>query len=84
MAAEEKTLQSLANCYFLIEGENPNDTSPYFYELKKDIWSKDTACYGFFLQNAFGIMRNLDDLSSVDILSYLREKAVEEVIQRSA
>lgn len=77
-AAEETTLQSLANCYFLLDGEDPFDTSMEYLEKKKAIWGQDPDCYAFFLNTAFLTIRNLSDLSDTGIVDYLREKAIQD------
>jgi hypothetical protein len=76
-AAEETTLQKLANCYWILEGEDPAETSEYWFDKKKEIWKQDSDCYAFFLNSAFLIIRNVKDLSDTGMLEYLREKQVQ-------
>lgn len=75
LAAEEETLKELANCYFLIEGENPASTSPYWFEKKKEIWNKSDKDYAFFLHSALKRTRNISELSETEILNSLRTQA---------
>lgn len=76
LPAEENTLKALADGYFLLEGENPKECSDYWFEKKKDIWSKDEACKGFFLHRALSMTRDISDLSESDLLRSLTLEAV--------
>ncbi len=82
-AAETHTVEALANVYFMLEGEDPKDTSNYWFDKKKEIWAKDSKCHAFFLQSAFSTMRGFKDLSNTGIPSYLAQKAAEEALSQS-
>lgn len=77
-AAERTTLELLANCLFLIEGENPLIPTDEFMQKKKEIWKRDPECEGFFLTAAFSFIRKLDRLSEEDLMNYLRTHEVKD------
>lgn len=79
-AADEQTLLNLINCYFLLEGEPAEDTNPYWFDKKKEIFSKDKECYAFFLNSSFLTLRNVSELSDTGILDYLQTKAQDELL----
>ena len=80
--AEIETIKSLADAYFLLEGENPKETSEYWFDKKKEIWSKDQACMSFFFHEAFKQIRNAGQLSQSDLLNYLLTQQVEDQLSR--
>ena len=82
LAEEEDTLKSLADAYFLIEGENPKQTSDFWFEKKKEAWKKDPECYAFFLLESFRNIRTTKGLSSTDLLDYFRTNAQEQALSR--
>ena len=82
-AAELKTLQILAANLYMIEGENPIILTPEYLQKKIAIWTKDVDCEGFFLAKAFKSLRLYNDLSDIDFISYLRNKAIQEAQTKS-
>lgn len=70
-ACEEKTLENLANCYLVLEGENPDIVHPKWSERKKKIIKEDLEAKGFFLRYALLRTRDYSALSDKDILAYL-------------
>ena len=80
LAGELLTIQALADCYFLIEGENPLQISPYWFEKKKAIWSNDEDCDAFFLHSAFSMMRDIQESSAISIRNYLRSQEIERAL----
>jgi len=72
MAAERQTLLDLADCYFLIEGEDPKLPSEYYTKKKMEVWSKDPECEAFFLTAANSSIQNFSELSDTDLLQYLK------------
>lgn len=73
-AAERETLLALADCYFLMEGEDPKHPTKHWSERKRDVWSKDAECEDFFLTAANSLVRNLTGLSDTDLLKYLMKQ----------
>ena len=82
LAAEEETLKGLADAFFVLEGEDPQTTSPYWFDKKKEIWSKDPECYAFFLHAAFSLLRTTSELSKTDLLNYLQTQASGKLLNR--
>lgn len=72
-AAEETTLLQLANCYFLLEGEDPEQPNDRMTEVKQKIWKEDADCRAFFLIAAYRIIDVYGKASDSDILKYLME-----------
>jgi len=79
-AAEQETLEQLANCFFLLEGESPQDVSEYWFTRKKEKWDKYPQLQAFFLNSAFGIIRTTETLSETDLLNYLKKKRIEDAL----
>ena len=77
VAAELVTLEHLANCLFLLEGEEPQETTQFWYDKKKEIWQNDSETHAFFLHAALSTIRNLQDLSRQDLASFLKVKEME-------
>lgn len=82
LAAEEKSLQALANVYFLLEGENPKEPSDFWFGKKKEIWEKDPECYAFFLIESFRSIRSISGLSSTDLLDYIHSTTQSAALSR--
>jgi hypothetical protein len=75
-AAEEITLLQLANCYFLLEGEDPEQPNERMTEIKHKIWKEDADCRAFFLIAAYRIIDAYGTASDSDILKYLMEARI--------
>jgi len=74
-ACEENTLLSLANVYFLLEGENPMLMTEEFSKKKKELMTNDAEARSFFLTAAFKLTNTYSDISETDIPLYLMDKA---------
>lgn len=83
VATDRMSLELLANCLFLVDGENPAATSQKFLAKKREIWEKDPECYAFFLMQAFGHIRNIQGLSADDLLRYLMKVEAQETLTKS-
>lgn len=70
-AAMTETLLSLAQCYFMLDGENLRQPSPADSKRKSDIWEQDAECRAFFLRAAFKHTAIYSLMSETDILTYL-------------
>ncbi len=81
-AAELRTVEGLANCYFILEGEDPSETSEYWFQKKKDIWAQDKDCHAFFLRSAWRTTRSFKDLSDTGIVSYMLNKAINDPLNQ--
>lgn len=73
-AAERETLLDLANCYFLLEGENPKQITQSWSKRKREIWDKDQDCEAFFLICANALIRSSSELSDTDLLLCLMKQ----------
>lgn len=80
LPAELNTTMSLANAFFLIEGENPKSTSDFWFKEKKKIWEQDEDCAAFFLHKALSITRDISDISQTDLLLYFQRQAVDQAL----
>jgi len=83
VATDRMSLELLANCLFLLDGENPAATSQKFLAKKREIWEKDPECYAFFLMQAFAHIRNIHGLSATDLLHYLQKVEAEEILTKN-
>lgn len=77
-AAEEQTLTNLANCYLMLEGENPEVMEPKHQEAKKQLMARDPKAKAFFLHTALNYTSDFSAISPEDILKYLTLKRQEE------
>jgi hypothetical protein len=82
LAAEEETLKLLALQLFLIEGENPLILTPEFRDKKLKIFAEDEETKGFFLHSAYMSLRDLKQLSEGDLLTYLKEQEIRQVMMK--
>lgn len=83
-SCEEQTLLSLANVYFLLEGENPLTISDVTSKRKKQLMTDDIEAKGFFLTAAYKLIDRYSDISETDILTYLMEREAESASRRTA
>jgi len=77
-ACERETLFSLANCYLVIEGEDPEVVEPKYTKMKKEIIESDPKAEGFFLGYALKLTNDYGNISDSDILNYLATKETQE------
>lgn len=82
MAAERATLQFLAHCLYLLDGENPLNPTAEFFEKKLEIWKQDPECEGFFLHSALRHIRDLKNMSQSGLVAYLMEQESKEVLTK--
>lgn len=76
-ACEEITLTNLANCYLVLEGENPEIIDDKFNKKKKEIMDSDPLAKGFFLEYALKVTQDFGKVSGQDILNYLEAQKQE-------
>lgn len=70
---EENSLLELAGIYYFLEDEDPMFPSEKHTELKRDIWSKDANCRGFFLHMGIQLTKQFSDTPEEDLQKFLRE-----------
>jgi hypothetical protein len=82
-AGEQETLISLSTVYVYMEHEPINQYAEFWQDRKKEIWSKDQDAQDFFLDLAWRLTKQYNNLSNIDILTYLRGvKEVERKMER--
>lgn len=79
-ATEENTLQNVAKCYFVLEGEHPKRPSRKWDEKKQEIWDNDDDCRVFFCQRAYRLINAASKASDTDILTCLMQQRMEQQI----
>ena len=77
----EDLYMRLASCYFLLEGETITEFTAAWFEKKLLMCHDDVDLKGFFLQTAFKLTTNLQDISEQTIANSLewakeREKQI--------
>lgn len=70
---EEETFLELANCYILLQDEDPIKITSYHSNKKKEIAANDTNVRAFFLNTAFSFIKKFSNFSEKDFLKYLDE-----------
>lgn len=73
-AAETVTLMNLANCYFLLEGEDPTRVTDTWTEKKMKLWKSNEEMRDFFLIASFRLTGKYGSISGEDILKYLEKQ----------
>jgi hypothetical protein len=83
LPAEEETLKAMCDAYFLLKGENPKNTSEFWYKKKQEAWSKDGDCNAFFLRLAMSMVRDIKEVSKEDFLTFLHRQAESDSLNRA-
>jgi len=73
---EENSVLDLANIYFFLEDENPDELSDAISEKKRAIWQEDKKCRDFFLRMGFALTKKFQPMSDEDLLKYMEETRI--------
>lgn len=73
---EENSVLDLANIYFFLEDEDPEELSDSISEKKRAIWQEDKKCRDFFLRMGFALTKKFQPTSDEDLLKYMDETRV--------
>lgn len=75
-ACEEKTLQSIAQVYYLLNDEPQALFQRKWQDEKARIWAEDEEARAFFLREAYMLTNGFSQLSLADIPNYLAERTI--------
>lgn len=70
---EENSLLDLAGIYYFLKDEDPMFPSEHHNTVKRDIWSKDEICKGFFLHMGIQLTKQFSTTPEEDLEKFLRE-----------
>lgn len=83
MICEANSVLDLANVYYLLSDEDPNEYSEAHADLKRKIWAEDSECRAFFLRMGLNLTKQLASTSEEDLLKFMEEtKKITERIYR--
>ncbi len=70
---EENSILDLSAIYYFLKDEDPNYPSEQHNRLKREIWSKDEVCRGFFLHMGLALTKQFSTIAEEDLLKFLKE-----------
>jgi hypothetical protein len=79
---EENSILDLAGIYYFLQDENPDFPSEVHNQKKREIWSKDEICRGFFLQMGLALTTKFSNTPEEDLISFLKNLTTQEVADR--
>ena len=79
---EENSILDLAGIYYFLQDENPDFPSEAHNHKKREIWSKDEICRGFFLSMGLALTKRFSNTPEEDLLTFLKSQMTQEVAER--
>lgn len=70
---EENSILDLSAIYYFLKDENPDYPSEIHNRKKREIWSKDEVCRGFFLHMGLALTKQFSTIAEEDLLKFLKE-----------
>ncbi len=82
MLCEENSILDLAGIYYFLQDENPDFPSEAHNQKKREIWSKDEICRGFFLSMGLALTKRFSNTPEEDLLKFLNQEMTKELGQK--
>lgn len=82
MLCEENSILDLAGIYYFLQDENPDFPSEAHNQKKREIWSKDEICRGFFLIMGLALTKRFSNTPEEDLLKFLNQEMTKELGQK--
>jgi hypothetical protein len=79
---EENSILDLAGIYYFLQDENSDFPSEHHNQKKREIWSKDEICRGFFLHMGLALTTKFSNTPEEDLISFLKNLTTQEVADR--
>jgi len=79
---EENSILDLAGIYYFLKDEDPDFPSEAHNQKKREIWSKDEICRGFFLHMGLALTTKFSNTPEEDLISFLKSTMTQEVSER--
>lgn len=80
---EANSVLDLANVYYMLQDEDPEDYSEVHADRKRKIWAEDEACRTFFLRMGMALTKQFQSTPPEDLINFMEEtKVIAERIYR--
>lgn len=73
---EANSILDLANVYYMLEDEDPNDYDEIWADRKRAIWDSDMDCRAFFLNMGLQLTNSFSNTSVEDLIKFMEETKV--------